>query len=70
MLIDGGVLRQFVHSSYSARRAGTASTGNGVRGGYAGGTGAGCLALQLVPGARTRTSSIAGIDDGVLVENV
>ena len=32
-LIHNGVLQQFVHSSYSARRAGTVSTGNAVRGG-------------------------------------
>jgi len=70
VLLDGGVLRQFVHSSYSARRAGTASTGNAMRGGYASGTGAGCLALQLVPGTRSQEDIIAGIDDGLLVDSV
>ena len=50
VLIEGGVLRQFVHSSYSARRAGTTSTGNATRGGFAGTPGVGCLALQLQPG--------------------
>ncbi|MGK0312681.1 MAG: PmbA protein, partial [Ilumatobacter sp.] len=33
MLIENGVLKQFVHNSYSARRAGTVSTGNATRGG-------------------------------------
>jgi PmbA protein len=70
VLIEGGTLRQFVHSSYSARRAGTRSTGNGVRGGFSGSTGAGCLALQLAPGTRSRDELIAGIDDGLLVESV
>lgn len=70
VLLDDGVLKQFVHSSYSARRAGTVSTGNAVRGGYAGGTGVGCLALQLVPGTRMQDEIIAGIDDGLLVESV
>jgi len=70
VLIADGVLGQFVHSSYSARRAGTVSTGNGVRGGYAGGTGAGCLALQLHPGERSQEELIAGIDHGVLIETV
>ena len=65
VLIDGGVLRQFVHSSYSARRAGTASTGNAIRGGFAGTPGVGCLALQLAAGypkpggARSPTSTTA-----------
>lgn len=70
VLLEGGVLRQFVHSSYSARRAGTVSTGNAVRGGYAGSPGAGCLALQLVPGTRSQEEIIGGIDDGLLVEHV
>jgi len=70
VLLENGVLRQFVHSSYSARRADTVSTGNAVRGGFAGGTGAGCLALQLVPGVRMQDEIVAGIDDGLLVESV
>jgi PmbA protein len=70
VLLEDGVLKQFVHSSYSARRAGTVSTGNAVRGGYAGSAGVGCLALQLVPGTRMQDEIIAGIDDGLLVESV
>ena len=54
VLIDGGVLQQFVHNSYSARRAGTVSTGNAIRGGFAGTPGVGCLALSLVPGERSQ----------------
>jgi PmbA protein len=54
----------FVHSSYSARRAGTKSTGNAV------GSGVGCLALQLVPGTKSQQELIAGIDDGVLIDSV
>lgn len=69
-LIVDGTLRQFVHSSYSARRAGTASTGNAVRGGFAGGTGTGCLALQLAPGTRSQDELIAGLDDALLVQQV
>jgi PmbA protein len=69
-LIENGVLRQFVHNSYSARRAGTVSTGNAVRGGFAGTPGVGALALHLVPGTRTQDEIIAGIDDGLLVQSV
>jgi PmbA protein len=64
VLIEGGQLKMFVHSSYSARRAGTKSTGNAV------GAGAGCLALQLVPGTKSQAELIAGIDDGVLIDSV
>jgi PmbA protein len=70
MLIEGGVLQQFVHNSYSARRAGTVSTGNATRGGFAGTPGVGCLALSLVPGARSQEELIADVDDGLLVQSM
>jgi PmbA protein len=70
VLIDSGRLDRFVHSSYSARRLGAAPTGNGVRGGYAGSPGAGCLALNVVPGSRSQAEIISGIDDGILVQQV
>lgn len=69
-LIRDGVLAQFVHSSYSARRAGGRSTGNATRGGYAGSPGVGCLALQLRPGTRSQPELIADIGDGLLVQSV
>ncbi|HVE19353.1 MAG TPA: TldD/PmbA family protein, partial [Ilumatobacteraceae bacterium] len=70
VLIDAGVLKQFVHSSYSARRVGAKSTGNAIRGGFKGTPGVGCLALQLLPGDRDQDALIADIDDGVLIQSV
>ncbi len=70
VLIEGGVLRRFVHNSYSARRADTVSTGNATRGGFAGTPGVGCLALSLVPGERGQDELISGVDDGLLVQSV
>ncbi len=69
-LIDAGVLKGFVHNSYSARRAETRSTGNAVRGGFKGTPGVGCMALQLQPGTRDQAALIADIGDGVLVQSV
>ena len=69
-LIDAGVLAQFTHNSYSARRAGTVSTGNATRGGYAGTPGVGALAVSLAPGARSQDEIVADIDDGLLVQSV
>ena len=69
-LIESGVLQGFVHSSYSARRAGTASTGNAVRGGFKGTPGVGCMAMQLLPGTRSQAELIADVHDGVLVQMV
>jgi PmbA protein len=34
VLVEGGILKGFLYDSYTAGRAGTASTGNAVRGGY------------------------------------
>jgi PmbA protein len=70
VLIDEGVLKQFVQSSYSARRMGAATTGNGVRGGISSSPGCGCLAMQLVPGTRSQSELISGVSDGVLVQTV
>ena len=70
VLIENGTLKMFVQSSYSARRMKTSTTGNGVRGGYGGSPGSGCLALQIVPGSRTQEDLIAGVDDGILIQQV
>ena len=64
VLIDKGVLKMFVHNSYSARRAGTSSTGNGS------GSGVGCLALQLQPGTATQDELIAQVGEGVFINSV
>ena len=70
VLIEGGLLQQFVQSSYSARRSGTASTGNATRGGFKSTPGCGCLALSLVPGTRTQAELVADVDEGVLIQMV
>jgi PmbA protein len=68
VLIENGVLETFLHSSYSARRGNTKSTGNAVRSG--GTPGVSCLAMQLTPGTATQNELIANVDDGVLVQMV
>jgi PmbA protein len=70
VLIQDGVLKQFVHNTYRARRAGTVSTGNATRGGFAGTPGVGCLAMSLVPGTRSQAELVSDIDDGLLVQSV
>ena len=69
VLIENGVLRSFVHNSYTARRAGTRSTGNAVRG-FRSTPSVGCLSLVPVPGDIDPRSLIAGVADGVLVQEV
>ena len=69
VLIDGGVLRTFVHNAYSARRARTTSTGNAVRG-FRSTPSVGCLSLVPVPGSTSVHDLLAAVDDGVLVQEV
>ena len=69
VLIDGGVLQRFVHNAYSARRAGTTSTGNAVRG-FSSTPGVGCRALSLAPGTLTQPELLAEVGEGVLISSV
>jgi len=69
VLVRDGVLDMFVHNAYTARRAGTVSTGNAVRG-FKNTPSVDCLFLSLVPGPDDPAQLIAAIDDGVLVRDV
>jgi PmbA protein len=69
-LIEHGVLQRFVHNAYTARRAGTVSTGSAVRGGFKSTPGVGTQALHLAPGTQSQAELVAGIDDGVLIQDV
>jgi PmbA protein len=69
-LVDAGVLQGFVHSTWTARRMGTASTGSAVRGGFKSTPTAGCRAVVPTPGSATAAELITGVDDGVLVQEV
>ncbi len=68
-LIVDGVLQQFLHNSYTARRAGTASTGSAARG-YRSTPGVGCGALAVSPGHGTLDELIAGVECGLLVDSM
>lgn len=70
VLIDGGVLRMFLYNTYSARRAGTVSTGSAVRAGYRSGPGTGARAVSLIPGDLTPEEVYAAVGDGLLVQSV
>ncbi len=69
-LIEGGVLRLFVHNAYTARRAGTTSTGSAVRSGFKSTPGVGCMATSLLPGTATQAELIARVGEGLLVQDV
>jgi PmbA protein len=69
-LIDAGVLSGYVHSTWTARRSGVASTGSAVRAGFKSTPTSGCRAASLAPGAASADELLAGVADGVLVQDV
>lgn len=69
VLIQDGVLRTFLHNTYTGKRSGGISTGSAVRG-YRSTPGVGCQALALAPGAGSLDELIAGVELGVLVQSM
>jgi PmbA protein len=69
-LIDSGVLQRFLYNSYSARRAGTASTGSAVRAGFKSGPATGARALMVAPGRDGPEAIYRLVGDGLLVQSV
>jgi PmbA protein len=69
-LIEGGVLTRFLYNTYSARRAGTVSTGSAVRAGFKSGPSTGARAVSLVPGDRSPEEILGAVGEGLLVQSV
>ena len=69
-LVEAGVLRGFVHCTATARRARARSTGSAVRSGFRAIPTSACRAVSLAPGPLDAATLLAGIDDGVLVQEV
>jgi PmbA protein len=67
-LVVDGVLQGFLHSSYTARRSGSASTASAVRGARST-PGVGASALALAPGDGDLESLLAGVEHGLLVHS-
>ena len=70
VLVEGGVLRSYLHNSYTARRSGIASTANAVRGGYRSTPGVGARALSVAPGVLGVEALLAEVGDGLVVQSV
>jgi PmbA protein len=68
LLVDG-VLQGFLHTSYTGRRSGAASTGSAVRGTSSVPT-VGAQALAVTPGSGTLDDLVARVEDGVLVQSL
>ncbi|MDQ4068257.1 MAG: TldD/PmbA family protein [Actinomycetota bacterium] len=70
VLVEDGVLRGFLHNSYTGRRCGVASNASAVRGGYRSTPGVGSRALSITPGDRTQEQLMAEVGEGLLVQSV
>jgi len=69
-LIIEGVLQGFLHNSYTAKRHGSASTGNALRGGFSAQPSVGPSNLWIEKGGLTRDELISGVSSGLLVQEV
>ena len=68
-LIVDGVLRGFLHNTYTGRRSGAGTNGAAVRG-FASTPGCGARALALAPGARSAEAVMAAAGDALYVQSV
>jgi PmbA protein len=69
-LIGGGVLRGYLHNTYTGRRSGAATTGSAVRGGFKSTPGVGARALFLEPGPRGPEEIYASVPSALYVQSV
>jgi PmbA protein len=69
-LIEAGVLRGYLHNTYTASRAGTVSTGNASRGSFRDRPRVGATNMFLLPGKGSRSDILRQVGDGVLVLQV
>lgn len=69
-LIADGVLRGFLHNTYTGRRSGAGSTASAVRGGYGSAPGVGVRALSLRPGDRDPDALMASVPEAFYVQSV
>ncbi len=70
LLIEDGVLRGFLHNTYTGRRSGQPSNASAVRGGFKSTPGVGSRALALAPGSGSQEQLMADVADGLLVQSV
>jgi PmbA protein len=72
VLIDQGRLTSFYYDTLAGARAGTASTGSAVRGGFASTPSPGCRALLLTPGpeGQGQDEVVGLVGDGLFVQSI
>ncbi|MFC1890459.1 metallopeptidase TldD-related protein, partial [Thermodesulfobacteriota bacterium] len=69
-VIDAGTLESFLFNAYAARKGGTQSTGNAVRGGYRGSPGIGSTNFYLLPGGKGPDEIVSGLREALYVTDL
>ncbi|OFW56943.1 MAG: hypothetical protein A2W01_01075 [Candidatus Solincola sediminis] len=69
-LISSGILKGYMHDSYTAARSGTSSTGNAQRGSFRDRPHVGPSNMYLKPGSGGREDILRRVGDGVLILQV
>ncbi len=71
-LIARGVLQGYLYDTIAGSRAGVASTGSAVRGGFSGTPGVGCRALTLAPGPEgfDEDGVLSAVGEGLFVQSM
>lgn len=69
-LIQEGVLMGFLHNSYTAAKAETSSTGNGMRGGFKSSPGVGISNFFMQPGTVSFDQLLADTEQGLYVTQI
>lgn len=70
ILVNRGNLEQLLHNTYSAKKAGTVSTGNASRGSYKGMPGISATNFFLNPGEKSAEEIISSVEQGFYVTEV
>lgn len=70
VLIQGGVLKGYLHNTYTAKKAGVTSTGNAVRGGFKTLPGVGATNLYIhAQSSKSTDDIVASLKKGILILN-
>ena len=67
LLIEKGVLKNFLYDNYAAKKEGKESTGNASRAGYLSTPNIGLTNMHLMPGTSSADDMIQQVDDGLLI---
>ncbi|MGQ9530298.1 MAG: TldD/PmbA family protein [Candidatus Bathycorpusculaceae bacterium] len=67
LIIEGGVLRNFIYDDYTAKKENRESTGNATRAGYLSTPNIEATNFRLMPGKKSPEELIGEVDEGLLV---